>query len=79
MLKVDVEQVERKFQQQQMIQWLEKEVTQAVMTKQVSKIVYVCNSYRSFTFRSLNIFFRTYTKDESLAQCMTELKKMATA
>lgn len=48
---VEVEKAQRKFQQEHMVQWLEKAVTELVKGKQ----------------------------DESLAQCMSDLKKMSTA
>lgn len=48
---VDVEQAQRKFEQQHMVQWLEGTVTELVRGKQ----------------------------DESLAQCMSDLKKMSVA
>ena len=70
---VEVEQTQRSFEQRYMVDWLERQVTEAMKGKQVldTLVIYVACQCGHCGL--------VHVQDESLAQCMSELKKFSTA
>ena len=94
-LQVDVEKLQRDFEQAHLVQWLEKAVIDRLKAAQVESILSVMYSMFMILFTTVHSLFTplpththhthtphthtTHTQGESLTQCIADLKRMAAA